>query len=156
MLIADRYLSVEGKQENLAEWNQAKSLATPENKRELGGHGYPDPDMIPWCDQLNTIPGVCTLQSCAGHGSAQEGYVASPGHLWILLDRELTKRFRARAFELAVRQEIERVSTLYSSWGQEIALIVFAGNERDSLDKSMRTILRFLYSLRTRPVNPQA
>jgi hypothetical protein len=104
--------------------------------------------MLPWCDRLNAIPGVCTLQSCAGH-AASDGGVIAPGHLWVWLDRETSDAFDANAFHLAVKTRyIERVAKEYTAWKQEVASITFAGNERGLLHYSMSIILAFFESLR--------
>lgn len=144
-----RHLRPETKRRTLEEWDLSKSGPLPAAGRGLGGRGYPDPDMICWCDHLNAIPGVCTLQSCAGHGPEDSGGGMKSGHLWLLLDEAMSDAFDTRALDLASETEhIERVSRIYSPWGQEVTSIVFAGNERGLLAESMRIVLDFFRTLR--------
>jgi hypothetical protein len=144
-----RFLTVEEKQAELAAWD-ALCRASRADRADEGGRGFPDADMIPWCATLNAIPGVCTVQSCAGHGSVgHPGYVSS-AHLWLRLDKTMSAAFDAEAFALAANNGIESVVRAYTAWGKEIASITFAGNERDSLNDSMAMIAAFLQSLRER------
>jgi hypothetical protein len=146
---AARFLSADFKRRTLEEWERKKTLILPEDGHGLGGRGYPDPEIIPWCDLLNEIPGVCTLQSCAGHAPEDCGGAMRSGHLWLLLDEKMSAAFNARAWELVTAAEhIERASRIYSPWGQEVTNIVFAGNERGMLDESMQLVLDFFASLR--------
>lgn len=136
-----RYLSEENKANILKRFHD--SLADLPLHDERGGYGFPDPDMIPWCEKINSIHGVCTLQSCAGH----KGDYEIPGHLWIWLREDLAELFHRRAPVLAQYQLIERLSTVYTSGGREVAVITFAGNNRDLLSESMRVILSFFENL---------
>jgi hypothetical protein len=146
-----RFLTAAEKRQTIAAWLDARA-AYPCVEGNLSGRGFPDADMLPWCDQLNAIEGVCTVQSCAGHGSAAAGSIDSAGHVWLLLDAAMSAAFDAGAFRLAAdTTHIERVSRLYMPWGKEIASITFAGNERDLLNESMHVILTFFRSLRSEP-----
>lgn len=137
-----RYLTSQEKAHILAEWQ--KALSSPYPRDDAGGRGWPDPDVIPLCDALNRLPGVCTVQSCAGHGCAEKGYVDSPGQLWLRLDEHASRRFKAEVFGLATAKGlIERVCTLYTEDGKEITVIEFYGNERDLLPKSAKLIVSF-------------
>ncbi len=129
-----RFLTVGEKQKEIAEW-EALCRARPSAIGDVGGRGFPDPDMIPWCAALNAIPGVCTVQSCAGHGT--QASVQDSAHLWLRFDGAMSTAFDAEAYTLAADERIEQVSRVYSSCGKEIASITFAGNERDSLNESM-------------------
>ncbi len=142
-----RYLTPEEKRLELATWREILATVPKAGERD-GGRGLVDADIVPWCDRLNEIPGVCTIQSCAGHGNAVAGHVGSPGVLWLRLSQELSAALDADAFRLSARKPyIEQVSRFYASWGKEIASITFAGNERDSLHRSMRLIVAFFRSL---------
>lgn len=144
-----RHLTPEEKEWSLAEWRDLIESSVPPEGVELGGRGFPDPDIIPWCEALNEIPGVCTIQSCQGHGSAEDGSVISSGTLWLRLDQAMSEAFRLHAFALAAdTRHIEQVSTLYAAWGQEVVSIAFAGNERNLLAPSMRRILEFFQAMR--------
>lgn len=135
---ATRYLTPAEKEFVLERW--AADL-NRHGLEERPGGGYPDPDMVPWCDRINALPGVCTVQSCQGH--IENGYLR-PGHLWLRLDEPTATAFDREAFRLAGVESIEQVARMYTGWGQEIASITFAGNERDSLAASLRAVLRFL------------
>lgn len=137
-----RYLSPTAKRRVLGEW--ARILATSPPKQNGGSRGHSDPDIIPWCERLNALPGVCTLQSCAGH---RRGRWRDPAHLWIWLDRPMSELFDRQALGLARNPLIERVERLYTSWGSEVAAITFAGNDRDLLGESMNVVLAFFESL---------
>lgn len=136
-----RYLTPEEKTAILVSWERDRDHHGLE---ERPGRGYPDPDIVEWCDLINALPGVCTVQSCQGH---REGNYVTPGHLWLRLDEPTTAAFDREAFQLARHEAIEQVVRMYAPWGKEIASITFAGNERDSLAPSLRAILRFLHSI---------
>lgn len=79
--------------------------------REMSsGPGLPETSMIPWCEKLNDIDGLCTVQSCAGHGPDACGYRSS-GHLWLRLSAPMMKQFIERGSDLAADLEhIERAN----------------------------------------------
>ena len=140
----NRWLTSADKEVVLAAWDEVKLQPVPEG--DFGCVGYPDPDIIPWCDRLNAIPGVCTLQSCAGH--VNPGGLRDAGHLWLWLDRPMAEAFDSHAHRLARHVDyIEDVARRYTSWGQEVTVITFAGNECDRLPPSLRLILAFLRRL---------
>ena len=132
-----RYLTSSRKREVLQEWRRSVAHATT-------GPGGPDRAIVPWCERLNRLPGVCTLQSCAGH---RGGETLTAGHLWLWLSLEMATEFQGGALALAAQPTIERVYTLYGAWGQEVSVIEFAGEERGCLDASMTTILEHFRSL---------
>lgn len=139
-----RYLTEDEKRAEMSEW-ESLCGARRSDLGDAGGRGFPDPDMIPWCATVNAIPGICTVQSCAGHVSV-EGYLSS-ARLWLRFNHTMSAAFDAEAFRLSNAARIEEVSRVYTSWGKEIASITFAGNERDSLNESMALIVAFLQSL---------
>lgn len=140
-----RWLTPEAKREVLREWAAIReSLGVREGRP--GGRGYPDPDIVPWCDEINALEGVCTLQSCAGH--VLPGGERDPGHLWLWLSKPMSGAFDRTAHRLARHDRyIEDVARRYVSWGREVTSITFAGNERASLARSLRLILAFLRTL---------
>ena len=140
--VAGRWLSTSEKKKELADWECHKA-ASPRPAGDPGGHGYPDPEMILWCDRLNAIPGICTLQSCSGHGPDEQGYRSS-GHLWLRMSEPLAHTFHRRAFELSEHPAMERVSLIYQSWGHEVVELVFRGVADGMLDESMSVIARWL------------
>ncbi len=115
-----------------------------------------DVEILPYCDALNTLPGVCTLQSCAGHrsgevsASAPEGtrdqYSVRPACLWLWLDEKTARRFYECAAELGGHPLMEHVAVRFQPYGQQVVEIFFAGNDRGPgyLDSSMRVIFDFL------------
>jgi len=140
-----RFLTPRAKAIELRVWRDAVRNWRKDEAPSKGGAGFPDPPIIPWCARLNRIPGVCTLQSCAGH---RQGRWRSAGRVWLWLTLELSRRFDERALQLAQQPEIERVYRVYSDWGQEVTAIEFRGEEWGRLDASMNVILRFFSSLR--------
>lgn len=136
-----RYLTTAAKRRELFCWERIKTRPLPPG--DLGGRGFPDPEIVPWVDRLNELPGVCTLQSCAGHATGN-----SAG-LWIWLDRETAGRFDTQAFALSSMPGIEEVSRSYKAWGQEVVVVTFQGNERHLLAPSMAVILDFFCRLTT-------
>ncbi|KKN61938.1 hypothetical protein LCGC14_0517070 [marine sediment metagenome] len=140
--VHNRYLTPKLKRSILLEWDRTK--ATPSPPSDLAGRGWPDSEIIPLCDALNALPGVCTLQSCAGH-KRESRFIC--GHLWIVLDESMSRKFDQKAFELSSQANIDRLCKIYSSWGQEIVSIEFLGKERGLLQASMGTILQFFESL---------
>lgn len=132
-------MTPEGKFSELSDWEEIRSALS-----EVAGPGVPDPEMIPWCEKLNALPGVCTLQSCAGHRDGERG---TSGHLWLWLAEDEARRFRERAFELARNSLMERVSVIYQPWGQEVVELEFRGSPDNQLEASMTAILGFLEAL---------
>jgi hypothetical protein len=110
---------------------------------DLAGRGWPDPEITPLCDKLNAMPGICTLQSCAGHGG-------NPGGLWIWLDEDTSRKFDQWGHVLANMEGIEVVSRKYTQWGQEITAIDFDGR----LENACRSVLFFFSALTARSYNP--
>ena len=137
-----RYLSPAAKARLMNEFGQVRRHPLPAG--DLAGRGYPDLGILPFCDWLNSIDGVCTLQSCEGH-TARKGHIASSGVLWIWLDKELSDLFRERASQLAV-PPIERVAQVHSNT-REFVEIIFGGNENGQLDKSLAVLRDFMASL---------
>lgn len=138
-----RYLSAGEKRRILAQWSAEQRHAI--GRDGLGGEGWPDRDVLPLCEVLNSLPGVCTVQSCAGHG--RPGWVDYPGCLWLRLDRRTSEAFEKHASVLAGMREIDRVSKIYNEDGKEVVAIEFAGNERNLLAESQRRIVRFFEQL---------
>jgi hypothetical protein len=87
---------------------------TPEAKRQVlvAGMKPVGQDSLAWALPTrtfspsvtdNAIPGVCTLQSCAGH--VENGYLRG-GHLWRWLDGPMSARFNRRALCEAVGRSL--------------------------------------------------
>ena len=134
-----RYLTATEKSHELEAWSRIQAECVG-----LSGPGMPDPEIMPWCEKINALDGICTLQSCAGHRGGERGL---GGHLWLRLDRAKARIFQNRAFELTRHSGIERISLIYQPWGQEVVQIEFQGAPTGQLDASIRAILGFLESL---------
>ena len=124
-----------------------------ERKRRLiklgakGGLGYVDPDIVPLCDALNQLPGVCTLQSCAGHSAEDSDGAIYPGELWLRLGPGIKGRFEAAARQLAANTLIDRVGKIYWEDGKETVTVIFKGNESGHLAQSSVVLLKFFEKL---------
>ena len=138
-----RFLTDAAKRNILASWEQTKR---DWGLGSLSGVGEPDSDIVPWCDRINALPGLCTLQSCAGH---LRGGVIEAAHLWIWMSEAAAKNFDRAAFSLLRRRDrIDWISKHYLHDGKEIASITFFGNERDLLESSVSIVYDF--AVRTR------
>ena len=137
---SERWLTPDRKAQILEAFNETRTLP-------YGcGIGGPDEDVLPFCDRLNLIQPIVTLQSCAGH-VRPSGYV-DMAHVWIWMDSKMTRLFDQVAIGLvANNSEVERVAKIYSSWGQEFFEIMFQGNELGLLDNSTLIIYAYLESV---------
>lgn len=143
----NRHLTEDRKQQILRVWHGYRLQVAPPGKE--GGHGYQDPAITPWCDRLNALAGVCTIQSCAGHNFPNGSRTSA--HLWLRLIEPLAVLFRREAFGLASdTRHVERLATIYEPTDGEVVEIIFAGSERNRLDESMVRILEFFRSLSDR------
>jgi hypothetical protein len=138
-----RYLTPGAKAIVLARWAQTQRENTQ------GRIGDVDPDIVPWCDAINVLQGVCTLQSCAGH-RRQPDWIESAG-FWLWLDEPMSRAFDALAFELATHPLMKQVTRRYRPYGQEVVDIEACGNGdgHGALGASMGVLLRFLRKLTT-------
>ena len=127
----------------IAEFLALRQQPTPSGS--LGGRGYPDHDILAFCDWLNAFDGIYTLQSCAGH-RARDGHVTSQGVLWVRLDCELLQVFRAMACELDRAPCIDRIQSIYARHG-EFVEIIFRGNECGQLRESLAALTSFFRAL---------
>ena len=112
----NRHLSEQEKNRVLAAWDK--------HRRDYpndGMYGRPDPTMNPWCDAINALPGVCTVQACSGHRRDIGG--TSGGCLWLRLDEPASNRF------------------------DSLVDISFQGEEHGCLDATMKTIVEFLWKI---------
>jgi hypothetical protein len=139
-----RFVTSELKAAELARWAALKAAPRPEGF--IGGTGWPDPEIFEWCDRVNALPGVCTLQSCAGH-KHPEGHTWN-GQLWLWLDAPTSRAFNGRAYRLVHHWPlIERVNRMYHDDGREIADVIFRGAGTGQLETSMAVLLGFLREL---------
>ncbi len=141
-----RFLTPECKAIEMEAWQQILKKWAAAGRPHRPDVGTPDASIIKWCDRINEIDGVATLQSCTGHLLKND--YQSGGHLWLWLDEQKSNLFRRNAFALALTPDklIEQVSIIFSSWGQEVAEIVFRGMNcsPDVFNESMRAIYSFL------------
>lgn len=141
-----RYLTVEEKQAILAEWRDRKKLLMRPSGM-LGGRGFVDPEIVPLCDALNRLDGICTLQSCAGHHCDGIDDHVYPGRLWLRLSQHMTHRFEIEVRQLAELPAIDRVGKIYWKDGKETVTIEFKGIEAGLLAESSAVILDFFRKL---------
>ena len=134
---------VTNKQIVLADFMRLRCEGTPEGNQ--GGRGYPDPDILPLCDWLNTYERVCTLQSCAGH-SPRPGHGASEGVLWVVLPDTAITKLRSLASEF-VRLPIIQVSVCWSLHEREFVSVGFRGNESGQLGSSLAALKRMFSAI---------
>jgi hypothetical protein len=133
-----RWLTPASKESVLSDWERTKSEW---RSGALSGVGAPDGDIVPWCDLINALPGICTLQSCAGH---RRGKMLSSAHVWLWLSREAQRRFDQNAFVLLRSDMVDWVSTHHQADGKQIASITFYGNERAMFGQSILFVYGFL------------
>ncbi len=122
-----QHLTPEAKVQVLAEWQAAK-----DGPRGAGGSGFPDDAIIPLCDQLNGLDGICTLQSCSGHPRTRTQRWASPGQLHVWLDEWCFVRFLLVADDIARMPLIDDVCVLFGRWddARAVVSIFFLGADK--------------------------
>jgi hypothetical protein len=110
--------------------------------------GTPDTEIIGFTDLVNAIPGVCTIQSCAGHLSFEakaEERLVSPAHVWLRVTEPIHKVILETAPDLVSHDLIEEVNLRFGRCDEgPIVEIIFAGRERGMLDVSAELIVAFL------------
>lgn len=131
---SSRYLDSESKEDILQDLQKQYDSA----KNDDTNDGL-DISIIPLLKKLNIVEGIVTLQSCAGHSreSEENGVITTyydNACLWIWPSEEMAKKFYEEAYRLAGCPGLERLWTLYSSWGQEIIEISFAGCIKEECD----------------------
>ena len=135
------------KASELQDWEERKA-----GPRGRGGDGFTDDRIIPLCDRINKLSGVCTQQSCAGHPPIA-GSGIYPGNLWLWFDESTFNAFLRHAPALAEDPSMESIDLLYGRYRPHdrrvVASLSFAGDERgpDALEHSGDIIYRFLLRL---------
>ena len=142
-----RYLTQEEKTRELHYWyDYMKELPPrPAHQQIKVEDGIQDSEMIPWCNLINELPDVCTLQSCSGH-KYPDGSMCS-GALWLRLTEKASNNFDKFVFNLSKQKEIESVSRDYTSYGEEVIEIYFRGIDFQSVNKAMEKVLEFVEKL---------
>lgn len=136
-----RYLTPDEKERIVAGW-----LAYRDTCRGPGGYGYPDPDIFPLTDVLNSFDGLCTLQSCSGHimrNPVDDAEYIQPAHLWLVPAEYVFHRFGQLADELAASPLIDAVRVLYGVHPWPVIDVEFHGNERGRLAESSELVAAF-------------
>ena len=113
------------------------------------GKGFPDPLMVPWCERLNEIGGLCTMQSCTGHRTP-DGSIVGNGVVCLWLSEPMLRSFMRRGVKLAQHPCVEYLSLIFHTGGADyVAEIMFKGEEQQpsQLDESMTAIVEFFVSL---------
>ena len=133
-----QYLTAVTKESTLAYWSQQKLKLRPDG--DPGGNGWTDPEIVPLVDALNSLPGIVTLQSCAGHA----GY---RGHLWIWCDATMARRLEAQ--RIGLRGVAASWRELNDSERRAVATLSFDGLDvsAEAFSQSASTILNFFRGL---------
>jgi len=143
--MSERFMTPDGKARELA------SLA-----RERAEGGLADEAIMQYCDALNALPGVCTLQSCAGHRPGEISAGAPAGtrdqqlertaHLWLWLDERTADTFYYSAWRLSEHPCMEYVAIRFQPYGRQLVELIFHGNDcgPGHLASSMKVIIKFL------------
>lgn len=140
-----RFLSPNKKLSILADWNRFLDFWEAAGRPTSGVHSDIDPSILPVCEAINRLPGIVTLQSCAGH--VDKMGINTSAYLWLWLDRRASSRLDQTALELARHPLIGGVERMYAAWGPEITVITFRGEEWHSLADSTALILNYLRDL---------
>ena len=141
-----RYLVDAEKHRTLLEWQARRHDLQLRGLR--GGTGGVDAAIVPWVDRVNAIRGVCTLQSCSGHrpSDSDNPEVGTPGQLWMALSYPMATAINQRMYELVAAPTVIRVLTRYQPYGQDVLDVMFVGDDRGGLARSMTAIIEFLLS----------
>lgn len=139
-----RYLTLEEKVTILYWWELAKLRKLPE-RQDIGGRGYPDPEIFSLCDRLNEISGVCTLQSCAGHDAEHSDGGIYPANLWIKLSDSMAEMFEIKVsrFQRYMHPWVARVGKHWQPDGEEIVEITFVRHDHPSFMTVCNALVEF-------------
>lgn len=127
----------------------------------LGDVGYIDHEVVPLCDLLNAIDGVCTLQSCCGHrypSPSGDGDCVSGGLIRLRLDERMGRLLDERVGELLAEPVIRHVVKGYALTGgwerrseprepYEYIDLSFHGCEDGGMEEAERVIAGFFAAL---------
>lgn len=127
-----RYLTPETKEHELKLWRDTVRTAPRTGPLLPGGSGGVDAEIVPYCTRINNVPGVVTLQSCAGHLQDRTHHTA--GQLWIAFSKPMAHAAYIGLPVLALHPRVDRLSFIWVG-GREIFDITFDGlNRYDNLD----------------------
>ena len=105
---------------------------------------YMDDGMVEWCDRLNAIPHVVTLQSCAGHPEGERSKTGGIGpygaSLWFRAD------FDFDAEMLADDPSIDQVAHLFGRDREPLWEVLFDGRNKseEHFQRGVRAIFHAL------------
>ncbi|MCY3680331.1 MAG: hypothetical protein OXH16_02960 [Gemmatimonadetes bacterium] len=138
-----RYLKPDDKKRVLKDFDDLKQH----------NHQLLDAEIVPFCDELNTYPGVCTTMSCVGHKRwMNRGLMIGWGYLDLWLDKDMLDLFHQYAFEI-LNPPIENLEVHYMKSAYVlnkeayVMRIFFRGKPMNVLDESMDAIRTFIDSL---------
>lgn len=154
--MSKRFLTQTEKTRELLRWEELKTNLLEKitsgklQQKELGGLGYPDPEVYDLCDRLNSIPSICTLQSCSGHIHRDDlNNHMWTGALWIKPTNLIRNRFVGFAPMLLNSPDIERTSLFFHRELGDVIEIIFHGlnYNKATLRRSSNTIVKFFHSI---------
>ncbi len=123
-----RYMTPIGKSLAMAHWAKAQEESV-KPVGDPGGHGYVDCEVIDFCEAINAMDYVCTLQSCAGHQLESFDdpgtFYIEPANLWLWFTEAAARRFYTVAGDFERSPWVDSVRILFID-GREIADIVFS------------------------------
>ena len=107
--------------------------------------------------KLNEIPGLATIQSCAGHSIKTNGPIYhDDANLWIWLSESTMRQFRKYAYLLSKVRGISRLYIMYCPRGEEYISIEFDSIEERKRDlRAIRAIVKFFRFLSNRTLKWQ-
>jgi tRNA(Phe) wybutosine-synthesizing methylase Tyw3 len=125
----------------------------PAHFNARGGEGWIDPEVLPLVDALNTLEGVCTVQSCCGHrhpipDDPDGAEWVHHGQLWLRLSESVSRNADERVGVLLAHDVIVHVQKLYSYPEMSEPHEVFDVQFRDGhLESASRVIEDFFTSV---------
>jgi hypothetical protein len=151
-----RFLTPEEKAFEMAEFERYKALPgiwRRDHADDHGGRGRVDHEVLPLCDALNALDGVCTIQSCCGHvwqvpGEPEGVECVHRGQLWIRLDERMARNFDFHIGVLLAHDVIWHAQKLYSFQGEAATHEVFDVMWVEGrMDEAEAVIREFFYAI---------
>jgi len=135
-----RYLSDKEKKHIIREWEITKIRSPHTGDNCPPGRGGIDAEIVFHCDEINAIPGVCTLQSCAGHIN-KDGSITNGG-LWLKLTENMMMLFHEYAYELYTHKGIyDSITIRLQDYGDELVDICFYPQRLGEAMKYLKLLL---------------
>lgn len=147
------YLTAIEKEATLAYF--AKRRVDLRSPSEPGGDGTQDPEVLPLCDRINALDGLCTVQSCSGHRQRQPGGKsawASEACVWLRVSCAWHDALLSAGFDLAALRNVYDVAAHFDRVDGAVWRINFAGldvEERptQTVKESVDRLARFFEGL---------